>query len=74
MFFGIGTQTDNVLGGVTVLKANTQSGYVSTTSDGQTYSLSYLDSGSNALYIANAGMPECGLWYCPAASACQKLR
>jgi hypothetical protein len=68
MFFGIGTQADNVLGGVTVLKANTQSGYVSTTSNGQTYSLSYLDSGSNALYIANAGMPQCGLWYCPATT------
>ena len=65
LIFGIGTQADNVLGSVMVLKANTQSGYVSTTSNGQTYSLSYLDTGSNALYIANAGMPECGLWYCP---------
>ena len=65
LIFGIGTQADNVLGSVTVLKANTESGYVSTTSNGQTYPLSYLDTGSNALYIADAGMPECGLWYCP---------
>lgn len=68
MYFGVGTQADNVLGSETVLKANAQSGYVSTTSNGQTYSFSYLDTGSNALYIANAGMPECGLWYCPATT------
>jgi hypothetical protein len=66
LIFGIGTQADNVLGGATVLRANAQSGYVTTVSNSQTYSLSYLDSGSNALFIANAGMPECGLWYCPA--------
>jgi len=65
LIFGIGTQADNVLGGATVLRANSQSGYVTTVSGGQTYSQSYLDSGSNALFIANAGLPECGLWYCP---------
>jgi hypothetical protein len=66
LIFGIGTQADNVLGGATVLRANAQSGYVTTLIGGQTYSQSYLDSGSNALFIANAGLPECGLWYCPA--------
>lgn len=65
LIFGIGTQADNVLGSVTVLKANPQSGYVTTTSNGQTYAFSYLDTGSNALYMADTGMPECGLWYCP---------
>ncbi|MEW6340436.1 MAG: DUF3443 domain-containing protein [Pseudomonadota bacterium] len=66
LIFGIGTQANNVLGEATVLRANTQNGYVTTVSNSQTYSLSYLDSGSNALFIADAGMPECGLWYCPA--------
>jgi hypothetical protein len=66
LIFGIGTQANNVLGGATVLRANAQSGYVTTVSNNQTYSLSYLDSGSNALFIANARMPQCGLWYCPA--------
>jgi len=51
--------------GATVLRANSQSGYVTTVSGGQTYSQSYLDSGSNALFIANAALPQCGLWYCP---------
>jgi hypothetical protein len=68
LIFGIGTQADNVLGSATVLRANSQSGYVTTVSGGRTYSQSYLDSGSNALFIANAGLPECGLWYCPAAT------
>jgi hypothetical protein len=68
MIFGIGTQANNVLGSATILKANPQSGYVSTMSNGVTYSFSYLDSGSNALYITNAGMPQCGLWYCPATT------
>ncbi|HEY1998617.1 DUF3443 domain-containing protein [Paraburkholderia sp.] len=65
LIFGIGTQANNVLGGATVLKANAQSGYVSTVSGGQTYSRSYLDSGSNALFFSNGSLPQCGLWYCP---------
>src|SRR6202000_1524935 len=51
LIFGIGTQADNVLGGATVLRANSQSGYVTTVSGGQTYSQSYLDSRSTALLI-----------------------
>jgi hypothetical protein len=68
LIFGIGTQADNVLGGATVLRANSASGYVTTVSGAQTYSQSYLDSGSNGLFIANAGLPQCGLWYCPATT------
>jgi hypothetical protein len=71
LIFGIGTQANNVLGSATILRANAQSGYVTTTSNGQTYSLSYLDSGSNALFIANAGLTQCGLWYCPATTQAQ---
>ena len=65
LIFGIGTQGNNVLGGATVLRANAENGYVTTVSDGQTYAQSYLDSGSNALFIASAGLPQCGPWYCP---------
>lgn len=66
LIFGIGTQANNVLGSATVLRTNAQSGFVTTISGGQTYSLSYLDSGSNALFLSNGSMPQCGLWYCPA--------
>lgn len=65
MIFGIGTQANNTLGGARVLKANSVTGFVVTTSGGQTYSQSYLDSGSNGLFFSNSQLPQCGLWYCP---------
>ncbi|MFM0337632.1 DUF3443 domain-containing protein [Paraburkholderia fungorum] len=68
MTFGIDTQANNTLGSATVVKANTQTGYVSTTSDGQTYAQSYVDSGSNGLFFSNTGLPQCGYWYCPSST------
>ncbi|HKR42113.1 MAG TPA: DUF3443 domain-containing protein [Paraburkholderia sp.] len=66
MIFGIGTQANNTLGSATVLRANLGTGYVkTTTSDGTVYSLSYLDTGSNALYFNSPTMTRCGFWYCP---------
>ncbi|MDT8836092.1 DUF3443 domain-containing protein [Paraburkholderia fungorum] len=68
MIFGIGTQANNTLGGASVLKANPQTGYVATSSAGQTYALSYIDSGSNALFLRNTQLPQCGYWYCPGST------
>ncbi|MFD1556564.1 DUF3443 domain-containing protein [Paraburkholderia silviterrae] len=68
LIFGIGSQSNNALGGATVLRANTVTGFVSTTtSDGSVYPLSYLDSGSNGFFFANAALTRCGAWYCPSA-------
>jgi hypothetical protein len=67
MIFGIDTQANNTLNGASVLKANSQTGYVVTTSGGQTYSQSYVDSGSNGLFFRTTRFPECGFWYCPAS-------
>ncbi len=67
MIFGIGTQANNALGGASVLKANSMTGYVVTTSGGQTFSQSYLDSGSNGLFFRNTQLPQCGFWYCPSS-------
>ncbi|MFM0120020.1 DUF3443 domain-containing protein [Paraburkholderia sp. RL18-101-BIB-B] len=67
MIFGIGTQANNTLNGASVLKANSQTGYVVTTSGGQTYSQSYVDSGSNGLFFRTTQFPQCGFWYCPAS-------
>jgi hypothetical protein len=67
MIFGIGTQANNTLNGASVLKANSQTGYVVTTSGGQTYSQSYVDSGSNGLFFRTTQFPQCGVWYCPAS-------
>nr|WP_144146669.1 DUF3443 domain-containing protein [Paraburkholderia sp. BCC1884] len=68
LIFGIGTQANNTLDGAGVLKANSQTGFVVTTSGGQTYAQSYLDSGSNGLFFRNTQLPQCGYWYCPASS------
>ncbi|MEM5312804.1 DUF3443 domain-containing protein [Paraburkholderia sp. JHI869] len=66
LIFGIGSQANNALGSATVLRANSGTGYVkTTTSDGTVYSLSYLDTGSNALYFNSSTMTRCGFWYCP---------
>ncbi len=65
MIFGIGTQANNMLNGARVLKANSVTGYVVTTSGGQTYSRSYVDSGSNGLFFRTTQFPQCGPWYCP---------
>ncbi|TDG09606.1 DUF3443 domain-containing protein [Paraburkholderia guartelaensis] len=68
MIFGIGSQANNALGSATVLRAKSGTGYVkTTTSDGTVYSLSYLDTGSNALYFNSSTMTRCGFWYCPSS-------
>jgi hypothetical protein len=67
LIFGIGTQANNALAGTTVLKANAQTGYVTTVSNGQSWPLSFVDSGSNGMFFADPGLPQCGIWYCPSA-------
>lgn len=66
--FGIGTQANNALGSATVLRANTGTGFVTTTtSDGTIYSNSYLDSGSNGVFFWSSTLTRCAAWYCPAS-------
>jgi hypothetical protein len=68
MTFGIGSQSNNALGGAQVLPGNTLNGFVSTTFQGQTYSTSFIDSGSNGLFFVSSSVPKCGLWFCPSAA------
>lgn len=65
LIFGIGTQADNTLGSASVIRTNQVTGYVVTSSAGETYAQSYLDSGSNALFFNSSQLPQCGYWYCP---------
>ena len=61
LVFGIGTQSNNaVAGGVTVLTTDAN-GYITTnvTSLGQNDTMSYFDSGSNALYFDDSNIPNC---------------
>ncbi|EEA02918.1 conserved hypothetical protein [Burkholderia sp. H160] len=68
LIFGIGTQSNNTLTSANVLKANSSTGYVVTSSGGQTYAVSYLDSGSNGLFFSSTQFPLCGFWYCPSST------
>lgn len=68
LIFGIGSQANNALGSATVLRGNSVTGFVSTTtSDGSVYSQSYIDSGSNGFFFANTTLTRCGVWYCPSS-------
>ena len=65
MTFGIGSQSNNALGSAQVLPSNTLNGFVTTMFQGQTYSTSFIDSGSNGLFFVSSSVPTCGLWFCP---------
>jgi hypothetical protein len=73
MIFGIGTQSNNALGGATVLTLN-GNGDFTTTFQGKSFSNSFVDTGSNALFFLNTGatgIPDCPdatFFYCPTAT------
>ena len=70
LIFGIGTQSDNALGSAQVYTTD-NAGNFQTTYHGIAYSQSYIDSGSNGLYILDAsilGITDCSDaagFYCP---------
>jgi len=71
--FGVDTQANNQVGSATVYSANA-SGYFTTVYKGTTMSSSFIDSGSNGLFFADASLPLCTSstgfigFYCPASS------
>jgi hypothetical protein len=59
LVFGIGTESNNALGTATVFTLNSSgeyAGYFTTNFDSQSNPQSFLDSGSNGLYFADAGL------------------
>jgi hypothetical protein len=65
---GIGTRTNNALGGATRYAAN-GNGYFTTVYKGTTLTASFIDSGSNGLYFNDASLQACTVstdFYCPA--------
>jgi Protein of unknown function (DUF3443) len=82
MIFGIGTQANNALGTAQIYTVDINSGNFTTTYNGVTYgygsgnqnSQSFIDSGSNGLYILDAttlNIPECTDapgFYCPTST------
>jgi len=70
LIFGIGTQSNNGLGGAKVYTVDASANFV-TTYNNQSYNQSFIDSGSNGLYFLTsgiAGIPVCSdatSFYCP---------
>lgn len=74
MVFGIGTESNNGLGSATVYTVDPNTGNISTTFQGKTYTdLAFLDSGSNGNFFLDStttNIPGCTVntdFYCPAS-------
>jgi len=75
LFFGIGTQSNNALGSATVYTvpaSGSNAGDITTTFNGTSYPMSFIDSGSNGIFFSDStttGIPLCAKpndsWYCP---------
>lgn len=73
LVFGIGTQANNAIGGATVIGVDASTANFTTVYNGVSYSASFADSGSNAFFFADAGIPLCtdpstAGFYCPTAT------
>lgn len=68
LIFGIGTQANNGLGTATPLVTTASDAYVTSVLNGNTNARTFFDSGSNGIFFANASLPQCGSWFCPAST------
>jgi hypothetical protein len=72
IIFGIGTQSNNGLGGAKVLTTNPNTGTIVTTYNGQVYTNSYIDAGSTLICFGTDNFSICtGIargFYCPATT------
>ncbi|WNC93653.1 DUF3443 domain-containing protein [Paraburkholderia sp. FT54] len=72
LVFGIGTQTNNTLGGAQVIGVSPSNGTFTTVQNGTTYSRSILDSGSTGLFFQTNALPVCASpnnsYYCPVST------
>jgi len=70
MTFGIGTQSNNALGSAKIFTLDNRANFA-TVFNGQTYTSSFIDSGSNGIFFldsATTGLPDCRNskgFYCP---------
>lgn len=72
LIFGIGTQSNNALGNVRIFPL-TANGTFTTLYNGQAFSKSFIDSGSNSLFIQDPNIPVCTDplvqgFFCPATA------
>ncbi|SDV48572.1 DUF3443 domain-containing protein [Chitinasiproducens palmae] len=70
LIFGIGTQSNNALGGATALTTSA-AGMITAAYNGMTYPSAFLDSGSNGLYFDDSSLSQCSGslsgYYCPSS-------
>lgn len=71
MVFGIGTQSNNALGGATVFTLDVNDNFT-TNFNGGSLTTSFIDSGSNGLFFPDSSLTVCSgnnsPWYCPATT------
>jgi hypothetical protein len=68
LIFGIGTQSDNVLGNAQVYTVDPNYGTFSTAYQGTVFGSSFLDAGSSGYFFTDATIPTCAdqpAFYCP---------
>ncbi len=69
LIFGINTQSNNNLSLAANIYVVNDDGNFTTTFNGNTYSSSFLDSGSNGFFFPDSSIPTCPspnqVWYCP---------
>jgi Protein of unknown function (DUF3443) len=69
LVFGIGTQSNNMLGSATVLTTDPLQGFITTTYKNKSYPDSFIDSGSNLYYINDSSITTCSIasqsFFCP---------
>jgi len=72
LIFGIGTQANNGLGNAKVLPTDPNTGYIVTQFSTQSYTTSYIDSGSSVFFVGTRLCPICtgaaASFYCPATT------
>nr|WP_233852674.1 DUF3443 domain-containing protein [Paraburkholderia sp. HD33-4] len=72
LVFGIGTQSNNGLGGAQVIGVSPSNGTFTTVQNGTTYTRSIMDSGSTGLFFQTSSMPACAIpnsaYYCPSST------
>lgn len=69
LILGIGTRSNNTVAGITAAYPTDSTGLFTTEHDGNTYSSSFMDTGSNGLYF-DSSIRQCTSgtaagWYCP---------
>jgi Protein of unknown function (DUF3443) len=72
LIFGVGTESNNSLGTVSVVPIAISTGFLTTVFGGTSLPMSFIDSGSNAMYFNDSNVTACTgagftIFYCPAS-------